>query len=106
MIPFSVYSFLLVGVVSLGSRHGRMFLETMLKYDLSYSYTSLIGLAEYRILVWKYSFKILRELFHCLLAYSVAFEKSQIYFACDLPLALLLHLLLCFNILKYYGAVS
>lgn len=86
MIPFSVYSFFLVGVVSSESRHGRAFLEAMLKYDLSYSYTSLIGLAEYRIIVWKYFLKILRALLHCLLAYSVAVEKSQIYFACDLSL--------------------
>lgn len=106
MILFSVYSFLSVGVISLESRHGGMFLETMLKYDLSYSYTSLIGLAEYRILVWKYSLNVLRALFHCLLAYSVAVEKSQIYFARDLSLALLLHLQLSFNILKYYDAVS
>lgn len=107
MIPFSVYSLFLVGVVSSKSRYDRAFLEAMLKYDLSYSYTSLIGLAEYRIIVWKYLLQILRTLFHCLLAYSVAVEKSQIYFHCALSLPLfLLHLLLPFNILKYYDAVS
>lgn len=52
-LTLEIYSLILVGVFSLESGHGRIFLGKMMKYDLSYSHSSLKVLAEYRILVWK-----------------------------------------------------